>query len=109
MKINPYRYLLSSSNDSRKITIGSETISRSKCEILLGIKIDNNPSFKEHIESLCKKASQKINALARLASSINFEERRLKITFFVVCHCSFCPVVWMFISCKLNARFNKEI
>ena len=37
------------SSDSSKITIGNKTISSSKCEKLLGITIDNNLNFKEHI------------------------------------------------------------
>ena len=75
MKANPDKYhLLFSGNDSSKIIIGNETISSSKCKKLLGIKIDSNLNFKEHIESLCKKSSQKVNALSRLASSMNFEQ-----------------------------------
>ena len=63
MKVNPGKYhLLLSGNDSSKITNGSKMISSSKCGKPLGIKIDNNLNFKKHIESLCKKASQKFNA-----------------------------------------------
>ena len=82
MKANPgtYQFLLPGS-DSSKITIGNKTVSSSNCEKLLGIKIDNNLNFKEHIESLSKKASQKTNALSRLASSMNFEKRRLIMNF----------------------------
>ena len=108
MKANPCKYhLLLSGNDSSKITVGNETISSSKCKKLLGIKIDSHLNFKEHIESLCKKASQKINALSRLASSMNFEQRRLIINSFVIFHFSYCPVVWMFHGRKLNARINR--
>ena len=97
MKANPGKYhLLLSGSDSSKITIGIKTISSSKCEKMLGIKIDNNLNFKEHIESLCKKASQKMNALSRLASSMNFEQARLIMNSFLICHFSYCPVVWMF-------------
>ena len=107
MKVNPgkYHFLLSGS-DSSKITIGNKTISSCKLEKLLGIKIDNNLNFKE-ILNLCKKASQKINALSRLASSMNFGQRRLKMNSFVVYHFSYCLVVWIFHSCKLNARINR--
>ena len=42
-----------------KMTIGNKAISSSKCEELLGIKIDNNLNFKKHIEFLRKRASQK--------------------------------------------------
>ena len=108
MKANPGKYyLLLYGSDSSKITIRNKTISSSKCEKLLGIKINNNLNFKEHIESLCKKANQKINALSRLASSMNFEQRRLIMNSFVICHFSYCPVVWMFHSRKLNARINR--
>ena len=87
MNANPGKYyLLLSGSDSSKITIRNKTISSSKCEKLLGIKINNNLNFKEHIESLCKKASQKINALSRLASSMNFEQRRLIMNSFVIYH-----------------------
>ena len=108
MKANPGKYhLLLSGNDSSKITVGNETISRSECEQLLGIKIDSHLNFKEHIESLCKKASQKINALSRLASSMNFEQKRLIMNSFVIHHLSYCPVLWMFHRRKLNAGIKR--
>ena len=103
MKANPGKYsFLLSGNDFSKVTVGNETISSSKCKMLLGINIDSHLNFKEHVESLCKKASQKINALYRLASSMNFEQRRLVMNSFVIC-----PVVWMFHSRNLNARINR--
>ena len=97
MKANPGRYRLPlSGNDSSKITIRNKTVSSSKWEKLSGIKIDNNLNFKEYFESLCKKARQKINALPRLASSMNFEQRRPIMNSFVICHFLYCSVAWMF-------------
>ena len=108
MKANPGKYHLPlSGSDSSKIIIGNKIISSSKCKKPLWIKIDNNLNFKEHISSLCKKASQKINALSRLTSSMNFEQRRLIMNSFVICHFSYFPVVWMFHSQKLNASINR--
>ena len=107
IKANPGKYhLLLSGSHSSKITNENKTISSSKCEKLLGIRTDNNLNFKEHIESSCKKASQKINVLSRLASSMNFEQRRFITNSFVICYFSYCPVVWMFHSRELNARIN---
>ena len=48
-------------------------ISNSKYEKLLGIHIDNKLTFEPHVRSLCKKASQKLNAFARIAYSLKFE------------------------------------
>ena len=43
---------------------------------LVGISIDITLSFEHHILSLCKKASQKLHALARIAQHMDFEKRR---------------------------------
>ena len=89
MKANPGKHhLLLSDNNSIKITIENKIISNCKFENPLGIKIDNNLNLKEDIESLCKTASQKIRALSRLASSMNFEQRRSEMNSFVICNFS---------------------
>lgn len=36
----------------------------------LGIKTDNKLNFKEHVEELCTKATQKVSALAGISSSM---------------------------------------
>ena len=87
MKANPGKcYILLSCSGSSKITIRNKTISSSKWEKLLAIEIDNNLNIKEHIESLCKKTSQKINVFSRLALSVNIEQRRRIVNSFVICH-----------------------
>ena len=39
-------------------------------ENLLGIPFDQSLSFKQHVRALCKKASQKLHALARISGYI---------------------------------------
>ena len=48
-----------------------------KCEKLLGIKIDSKLMFDDHVKSLCKKASQNLNALSRVAYQLDFNQRAL--------------------------------
>ena len=43
---------------------------------LLGVSIDTRLSLEHHITSLCKKASQKLRALIRLAHYMDLEKRR---------------------------------
>ena len=57
-----------------QIKLGNKTITNSKCEKLLGIKIDKELNFNEHVQSLCEKASQKINT-SRVVYIMNFEQR----------------------------------
>ena len=48
------------------------TIKNSTKEKLLGIKFDSNLSFESHVTSLCKMASQKLHALARIPHYMDF-------------------------------------
>ena len=62
MKANPGKcHLLTSS-----ICMDDYNIKSSKCEKLLGIKIDNKLNFNTHVDEICKKAGQKLNALSRV-------------------------------------------
>ena len=71
MKANTEKshFLLS---DSNKLTanIDGNVIESEENQILLGITIDSNLSFNKHIPNLCKKASTKLNALARISCFI---------------------------------------
>ena len=64
LKANPEKYhLLVSTNEKRHLNVGEVEISNIKCEKFLGIKIDSKLMFDSDVKSLCKKASQKLNAL----------------------------------------------
>ena len=71
-------------------------ISNSKYEKLLGIHIDNKLTFEPHVRSLCKKASQKLNAFARIAFSLKFDQRNILLNTFRTSHFSYALVVWIF-------------
>ena len=71
------------------------------------INIDSNLTFETHVESLCKKTSQKLNALLRVTWSLNFDQQKRLLNAFITSHFSYAPVVWMFHSRKLNNRTNK--
>ena len=57
--------------------IDNYEIFNSNCQKLLGVKIDNKLSFNEHVPGLCKKASQKLYALARVAYYMSIEDRQV--------------------------------
>ena len=42
-------------------------IKASKKEVLLGVKIDSDLTFKPHVTSICSKANQKLHALTRVS------------------------------------------
>ena len=77
MKVNAGKsHLLLSGNSRATAAIDNSYIELEDEQVLLGITIDSNLTFENHINSICKKASQKLNALARIAPYMNIQKRR---------------------------------
>ena len=74
--------------------------------MLLGITIDSNLTFENHINNICKKASQKLNTLARVAPCMNMQKRGITMKSFVTSQFGYCPLIWMFHSRRLNNKIN---
>ena len=49
--------------------------------------------FDSHVEPLCKKASQKLNALSRVAYQLDYNQRKLLLNAFIKSQFSYAPVV----------------
>ena len=87
--------------------IGDAMIWESSKEKLLGVTIDTDLKFDEHVSNLCLRAGRKLTALARLTKIISFDKRRLLLKSFVESQFAYCPLTWMFYSRKLNNKINK--
>ena len=61
-------HLLVTTEKPVSINIDGSYVKNKKKQKLLGIKLDSSLSFEGHINSLCKKASQKVHALARIVN-----------------------------------------
>ena len=84
MKANADKcHLLITTNEERNISIEGEKIQNSKSKKLLGVTIDYKLSFTEHVNKIFDKASQKLNALARLSSFISLENPTIIVKAFV--------------------------
>ena len=53
--------------------ICNEKLSNMCSERFFGVKIDNKLTLEEHVEELCKNASQIVSAVARILSLMRFE------------------------------------
>ena len=89
------------------ISIKNTTIPSSKCETLLGVKIDSELNFEQHILTLCRKANQKVHALNRVANYMSFDKKRNVMKAFITSQFSYCPLVWMIHSRTLNNKINR--
>ena len=85
MQINSGKsHILFSRNDNVGANIDDHIIISEKKNELLGILLDSKPSFKDHINSLCKKSSQKLNALARVAPYMCLKKRGTVMKVYVI-------------------------
>ena len=91
-------HLLLSGNSWATATIDNSW-TESEDEQVLSITIDSNLTFE-------KKASQKVNALARIAPYMNIQKRRTIMKSFVIYQFSYCPLIWMFHNGRLNNKTN---
>ena len=84
---------------------GSMTKSSQK-EILFAINLNSELKFEDHANVTCRKASQKLYALARIAPFMDLKQRRNIMKAFVESQCGYCPLIWMFHSRRLNNKIN---
>ena len=75
------------------LKVKNETITNSSNQKLLGTLFNNKFDFDEHVTSLCRKASQMLNTLARFAHYINLAQRRLIMNAFIFLQFGYCPLV----------------
>ena len=78
-----------------RISIDDKEISNSSYEKILGGYFDNKLNFKTHINKLCKKASQKLHALARMSNFMSCQQKKNIMNAFILSQFSYCPLIWM--------------
>ena len=100
-------FLITKHNKDIFINVEEEVIECSRSVKLLGVTIDNNLKFGEHVTKLCIKASQKLHALARISKYMSQDKLRLIMKAFIESQFGYCPLIWMFHSRILNNRINR--
>ena len=71
------------------------------------VTIDQNLNFSEHVTNICKKASMKLHALARVSKYMSRNKLRIIMKAFIESQFGYCPLIWMFHNRTLNNRINK--
>ena len=69
--------------------------------------IDNKLNLKIYVDSLCKKASQKIWVFARLSKYLNDAQKGLIVKSPIRSQFSYCLIVWIFWLRKTNIMIKK--
>ena len=103
MKANQDKgHLIVSKNENISVHVGPFEITNTNCGKLLGIKVDSRLNFTEHLDSIIKKASRKINALSRITPFMNISKRHILMNSFFTSLFNYCPLVWVLHSHSIN-------
>ena len=89
------------------ININGSVMKSSNPAKLLGITMDSDFTFEQqHINMLCRKASQKLHALSRISQYLSEHKKRILFKTFIMSQFNYCPLVWMCHSRGLNSKIN---
>ena len=78
-------------------------------EKIVCITIDKKLTFKSHLKNICKKANQKLNALARITKFTSSFEKKTLLNSFIKSQFSYCPLIWMFTSKGPNKKMIRLV
>ena len=96
--------VLGNRSNSDTINLNGAKLASSSYEKLLGILTDRDLSFDKHIKSLCRKAGQKLNALARISNYLTHDQKRLLLNSIIKSQFGYCPLIWMLLSTNMDVR-----
>ena len=94
-------------NNKANIKIAEKSIEEISKGKLLGITFDNKLTMSDHIKQICKQASRKLSALARIAHYIDEQKRKILMKSFIISQFNYCPIVWMYCQRKSNSLINR--
>ena len=100
-------HVVLSTHEDMHVKIDASHIKNCCSEKLLVLKINSDLNFEEHISSICKKASAKLNALPRISPYFDDGKRRLIMDAFLNSQLNYCPLAWMFHGRKLKNKINR--
>ena len=84
VNLDKFKSIILTKNKSDDIptgfSIGTDIVPIEKSVKLLGIHLDNRLNFNLHINTICKSASNQLNALVRLKKFLSFEQKKFQFT-----------------------------
>ena len=97
-------HFLISPYETKSIQIQNSYIKASSSGELLGIKIDSNLTFHDHVISLCSKANKELSALSRVLKYMSINKRRILMKSYIFSQLNYCSLNWM---CHSRSLYNK--
>ena len=108
MKANDDKcHLIVANEENVSLHLIHDVIKSSDSVKLLGVSIDKQLNFNEHVSKLCKKGNQTLHALARVSKYLSKDKLRILMKSFIESQFNYCPLVWMFHNRTMNNKINR--
>ena len=104
--LNIYPWKLNKDKRDKMLNIIDLDIVNTELIKLLGVHIDDNLNFIEHISKLCNKAGQKVGVLSRLRNLIACKATLPLYKSFIIPYLTYCHLTWHF--CKSSDKRKLE-
>ena len=95
------------SKDEICFNINDKKVKATKCVKQLGVYIDENVSFDEHISHLCIIAARQLNSLQRIAKYLSQNTKKIVFNSFILSNFNYRPLVWHICSIKNTQKAEK--
>lgn len=89
------------------LDISGEKVEQSQSIKILGVTLDENLNFKDHLRSVCKKVAGMIGVLRRLKNLIPVNAKLLLYKSAIMPHLTYCHLVWHFCTASDNRRLER--
>ena len=74
---------------------------------LLGLTIEKELNFSEHIDKLCRNAQYKLHALRRIRTYLSLEKAKMLGNTITDSQFNYAPLIWMFCRKELYLKLQK--
>ena len=112
MKANPNKFQaivfgLKAKADYICFNINENKVEATKCVKQLGVYVDENLTFDEHISHICMRAARQLNSLQRIAKYLSQRTKNVVFKSFIMSNFSYYPLVCHICSVKNTKKVEK--
>ena len=93
--------------NSVRVKVGEMDLERKKCVKYLGVEINEDLSWKKHIEKMHRQCLAKLALIRRAGTYLPCNIRKLLYQAFILPHLDYCSVVWSSCGLTLSKRFER--
>ena len=110
MKANPEKFQAiaigkQTKQQSLTFTLDRNNIERESEVNVIGVTIDFQLNFNEHVSNMCQKTSRQLNVLKRIGTHLTKLGKLTIYYSFIMSNFNYCPLVWHFCG-EMNTKIN---